>query len=47
MGLAATSGVASAETDAANRAAGPADSVSQAQMKKTKRFKVNLFLFRR
>ena len=45
-GLAATGEMASPEPDAANRR-GPVDSISQAQVKKNKRFKVNLFLFRR
>jgi len=46
-GLAATSEMASAEADTANRTNGPVDSIPQAQVKKNKRFKVNLFLFRR
>jgi len=46
-GLAATSEVASAESDTANRATGAVDSLPQSQVKKNKRFKVNLFLFRR
>jgi hypothetical protein len=46
-GLAASAEMANPEPDSANRAAGAVDSIPQAQIKKNKRFKVNLFLFRR
>jgi len=46
-GLAAAGYVPSSESDAADRVADPVESMHQAPLKKSQRFKVNLFLFRR
>jgi len=46
-GLAAASYVPSGESDATDRVADPVESMHQAPLRKSKRFKVNLFLFRR
>ena len=45
--LVAAGGVASGEPDAAGRTSEQVESIPQAQLRKNKRFKVNLFLFRR
>jgi len=45
--LVAAGQVPSGESDASGRASEPVESMPQAQLRKNKRFKVNLFLFRR
>jgi hypothetical protein len=45
--LVATGQMPSGESDASSRTSEPGESIPQAQLRKNKRFKVNLFLFRR
>jgi hypothetical protein len=45
--LVAAAEVASGESAAVGRTSEPVESIPQAQLRKNKRFKVNLFLFRR